>query len=58
MRILALWNRKVQPNERNLMVVGENSVLVRTGEKNVLIEKLLVKVEKLNSVMPTDQIFK
>ena len=34
----SLWSRKVQPNERNLMVVGENSVLVRTGEKNVLIE--------------------
>jgi glyoxylase-like metal-dependent hydrolase (beta-lactamase superfamily II) len=34
----SLWSKKVQPNDRNLMVVGENSVLVRTGDKNVLIE--------------------
>jgi glyoxylase-like metal-dependent hydrolase (beta-lactamase superfamily II) len=34
----SLWNKKVQPDERNLMTVGLNSVLIRTGEKNVLIE--------------------
>ena len=34
----SLWSKKVQPNERNLMVMGENSLLIRTGEKNVLVE--------------------
>lgn len=34
----SLWNRKVQPDARNLMPCGLNSVLVRTGEKTVLIE--------------------
>src|SRR5438105_12046484 len=34
----SLWNKKIQPNERNLMIVGENSVLIRTGDKNVLVE--------------------
>ena len=28
----SLWNKKVQPDERNLMPVGLNSVLVRGGE--------------------------
>jgi glyoxylase-like metal-dependent hydrolase (beta-lactamase superfamily II) len=34
----SLWSRRVQPDERNLMACGLNSVLVRTGEKTVLIE--------------------
>ena len=34
----SLWGKKVQVNERNLMDCGLNSVLVRTGDKNVLIE--------------------
>ena len=34
----SLWSRKVEANERNLMVMGENSVLIRTGKKNVLVE--------------------
>jgi glyoxylase-like metal-dependent hydrolase (beta-lactamase superfamily II) len=34
----SLWSKKVQANERNLMVMGENSVLIRTGKKNVLVE--------------------
>ncbi|MCU1307731.1 MAG: beta-lactamase-like protein [Acidobacteriaceae bacterium] len=34
----SLWSKKAQVNERNLMDCGLNSVLVRTGEKNVLIE--------------------
>ena len=34
----SLWGRKVQPDERNLMSCGLNSVLIRTGEKTVLVE--------------------
>jgi glyoxylase-like metal-dependent hydrolase (beta-lactamase superfamily II) len=34
----SLWNKKVQPDERNLMTVGLNSVLIRGGEKTVLVE--------------------
>src|SRR5438128_9515382 len=34
----SLWNRKVQVNDRNLMPVGLNSVLIRGGEKTVLVE--------------------
>jgi glyoxylase-like metal-dependent hydrolase (beta-lactamase superfamily II) len=34
----SLWSKKVQANERNLMVMGENSVLIRAGQKNVLVE--------------------
>ena len=34
----SLWGRKLQPNERNLMDVGLNSVLIRGGEKTVLVE--------------------
>ena len=34
----SLWSKKVQPDERNLMPCGLNSVLVRGGEKTVLIE--------------------
>ena len=33
-----LWSRRVKANEQNLVPVGLNSVLVRTGEKNILIE--------------------
>src|SRR5947209_8501179 len=34
----SLWSKKVQPDARNLMPVGLNSVLVRGGKKTVLIE--------------------
>jgi glyoxylase-like metal-dependent hydrolase (beta-lactamase superfamily II) len=34
----ALWQRKMQADAGNRVVVGLNSVLVRTGKKNVLIE--------------------
>src|SRR5438270_13709058 len=33
-----LWSKKLQANEKNLVPSGLNSVLVRTGEKNILIE--------------------
>src|SRR5579864_8035345 len=33
-----LWSRKVAPDERNLVKVGENSLLVQTGKQNILIE--------------------
>jgi len=33
-----LWSRRVAPDEKNLVPVGLNSVLVRTREKNILIE--------------------
>lgn len=33
-----LWSKKVEVDENNLVPVGLNSVLVRTGDKNVLIE--------------------
>jgi len=33
-----LWSRKLPANEKNLVPSGLNSVLVRTGEKNILIE--------------------
>lgn len=34
----ALWSRKVQADEQNRVVAGLNSVLVRTGKQNILIE--------------------
>jgi glyoxylase-like metal-dependent hydrolase (beta-lactamase superfamily II) len=34
----ALWSKKVQADENNLVPSGLNCVLVRTGRKNVLIE--------------------
>src|SRR5205809_318206 len=34
----SLWSRKVQPDVRNLFSCGLNSVLIRTGEKTVLVE--------------------
>lgn len=33
-----LWSKKVKADEKNLVPVGLNSLLVRTGERNVLIE--------------------
>ena len=33
-----LWEKRITPNQRNQMVCGTNSVLVRTGDKNILIE--------------------
>ena len=33
-----MWQKKVQPDEMNRIAVGCNSVLVRTGKQNVLIE--------------------
>lgn len=33
-----MWSRRVQPDERNYVVAGLNSLLVRTGRENVLIE--------------------
>jgi glyoxylase-like metal-dependent hydrolase (beta-lactamase superfamily II) len=33
-----LWSKKLQANEKNLVPSGLNSVLVRTGDKNILIE--------------------
>src|SRR5512140_2536213 len=33
-----LWSRKLQADDKNLVPSGLNSVLVRTGEKNILIE--------------------
>ena len=34
----SLWGRKIQPNDRNLLSVGLNSVLIRGRGKTVLIE--------------------
>ncbi|HJW98926.1 MAG TPA: hypothetical protein VJ453_02140, partial [Terriglobales bacterium] len=33
-----LWQKRVQPDDLNRLVVGLNSVLVRGGEKTILIE--------------------
>jgi glyoxylase-like metal-dependent hydrolase (beta-lactamase superfamily II) len=33
-----LWSKKLTPDENNLVPSGLNSVLIRTGEKNILIE--------------------
>src|SRR6266700_6032850 len=33
-----MWQKKVQPDDMNRIAVGCNSVLVRTGKQNVLIE--------------------
>ena len=33
-----LWSKKLRPDDQNRVPAGLNSVLVRTGEKNVLIE--------------------
>jgi len=33
-----LWERKVKPDEKNRIYAGLNSVLVRTGKQNILIE--------------------
>jgi glyoxylase-like metal-dependent hydrolase (beta-lactamase superfamily II) len=47
-----LWQRKIQADDRNRIWVGLNSVLVRTGKQNVLIEtgignKLPEKAKKI-----------
>jgi len=34
----SLWQKKVTPDDRNLISVGLNSIVVRTGEKTILIE--------------------
>jgi glyoxylase-like metal-dependent hydrolase (beta-lactamase superfamily II) len=34
----SLWQKKVTPDERNLVPVGLNSIVVRTGDKTILIE--------------------
>ena len=34
----ALWSRKVTADDQNRVATGLNSILVRTGEKNILIE--------------------
>jgi len=33
-----MWSRKVLANERNYVQAGLNSLLIRTGEKNILVE--------------------
>ena len=33
-----LWSKKLQPDENNRVPSGLNSVLIRTGDKNILIE--------------------
>jgi len=33
-----LWSKRVQSDEKNRVPTGLNSVLVRTGDKNILIE--------------------
>src|ERR1700683_2659754 len=33
-----LWSKKVTPDEQNRLGAGLNSLLVRTGDKNILIE--------------------
>ncbi len=33
-----MWEKRISPDERNTIPMGTNSLLVRTGDKNVLIE--------------------
>jgi len=33
-----MWSRKVEPDEKNYVQTGLNSLLIRTGKKNVLVE--------------------
>ena len=33
-----LWEKRMHPDERNMLTVGTNSLLVRDGKRNVLIE--------------------
>jgi len=47
-----MWERKVKPDEQNRIYAGLNSVLVRTGKQNILIEtgignKLSEKMRKI-----------
>ena len=34
----SMWSKKVQADENNLVPVGLNSILVRTGKQTILIE--------------------
>lgn len=34
----SLWAKKIQPDENNVIAVGLNSIVVRTGDKTILIE--------------------
>ncbi|HUR36382.1 MAG TPA: MBL fold metallo-hydrolase, partial [Terriglobales bacterium] len=34
----SLWSRKIEVDERNLFTSGMNSLLVRTGQQNILVE--------------------
>jgi glyoxylase-like metal-dependent hydrolase (beta-lactamase superfamily II) len=34
----SLWSKRVQVDDRNLIACGTNSVLIRTGEKNIIVE--------------------
>jgi glyoxylase-like metal-dependent hydrolase (beta-lactamase superfamily II) len=33
-----MWSKRMEPDERNFITAGLNSLLIRTGERNVLIE--------------------
>ncbi len=33
-----MWSKKVQPDERNYVTAGLNSLLIRTGKQNILVE--------------------
>ena len=33
-----MWEKRIQPDERNNIALGLNSLLVRTGDQNILIE--------------------
>jgi len=52
-----LWERRVQADEKNRITTGLNSLLIRTGEKNILIEtgigdKLTEKQSKIHGNHP------
>ncbi len=52
-----LWERRVQADEKNRITAGLNSLLIRTGEKNILIEtgigsKLTEKQSKIHGNHP------
>ena len=52
-----LWERRVQADEKNRITTGLNSLLIRTGDKNVLIEtgignKLNEKQQKIHGNHP------
>src|ERR1022692_743541 len=35
---MVMWEKRIQPDERNTIPLALNSLLVRTGEQNILIE--------------------